>query len=390
SAVPADDPELAAAATGGIEVWRRPRLLHALTRLLPTVGVTGTHGKTSSTALMVAALQAVGRDPSFVVGGELTDLRTNAHLGDPDLLVLEADEAFGTFEQLRLGGLMVTNVEPEHLDHFLTIEELEESFVRVVGNVEGPVVVGGDDPGARRVAERAGRPTYGTTGGCEWRLTDIEEGAASVRFRLTGPGVDVPVEVGRPGIHMARNAAGVLALLSALGIDPRAAAAGLAGYRGVRRRFEMRGSVGGVTIIDDYAHHPTEVAATIQAARRGGWLRVWAVFQPHLYSRTELLHEAFGPALALADLVVVTDVYGAREAPRPGITGRLVADAADRAGAPVSYVPHRSDVALHLAERVAPGDLVLTVGAGDITLVPDELALLLAQLPAAGDPAGDR
>ncbi|HEX9761512.1 MAG TPA: cyanophycin synthetase, partial [Acidimicrobiia bacterium] len=172
-------------------------------------------------------------------------------------------------------------------------------------------------------------------------------------------------------------AAGALALVVELGHDPAGAVAGLAEFNGVRRRFELRGTVGGVTLIDDYAHHPTEVAAVIAAARSGGHRRIWAVFQPHLYSRTQLLHQAFGSVLAQADRVVVTDVYAAREAPIPGVTGDLIAAAARRAGAEVAYVPHRGDIAERLLPELEPGDLVLTMGAGDITLVPTELATLL-------------
>jgi UDP-N-acetylmuramate--alanine ligase len=209
-------------------------------------------------------------------------------------------------------------------------------------------------------------------------VTDLEGSAHRVSFRLQIPGrPSLAVTVGRPGFHNALNAAGVLALLDALAYDLEPAARGLAEFRGVRRRFEMRGQVGGVTMVDDYAHHPTEIAATIGAARKWG-ARLWAVFQPHLYSRTELLHQEFGRALARADRVVVTDVYGARESPRPGVTGELVAEAARRAGAVVAYVPHRADLAAFLADRVQPGDLVLTMGAGDVNLVASELAILLA------------
>jgi UDP-N-acetylmuramate--alanine ligase len=210
-------------------------------------------------------------------------------------------------------------------------------------------------------------------------IEEAEEAPRRVRFRLRGPGGRVAVEVRRPGIHMARNAAGVLALCAEMGVDLAEAAEGLAAFRGVRRRFELRGTVAGVTMVDDYAHHPTEVVATLRAARAQAPRRLVAVFQPHLYSRTQLLHRELGVALAAADRVVVTDVYGSREAPLPGVTGELVASAARRSGAEVDYVPHRGDLAAHLAALVEPGDLVLTMGAGDITLVPTELAALLAE-----------
>jgi UDP-N-acetylmuramate--alanine ligase len=379
SAVPDTDPELIAAREAAIPVWHRPELLEAITRQIPTIGPTGTHGKTSTTALMVLAARAAGIDPAFVVGGEVVSLRTNAGPGSDDLFILEVDEAFATFESVHLEGLVVTNVEAEHLEHFGSYPKLEEAFARVVRSVDGPVVVCADDPGAARLSERTGTMTYGTSAGAVWRMSDLAESSEAVGFTLTGPMGSVRVGVPRPGIHLARNAAGALALLAHRGVDLEAAARGVAGFEGVRRRFELRGVVGEVTVIDDYAHHPTEVAATLRAAGRSPG-RLWAVFQPHLYSRTERLSVDFGLALAQADRVVVTDIYGAREAPRPGITGQLVADAAVRAGAPsVDYVPHRADLAEFLAERVRPGDTVITMGAGDITVVPGELLALLAR-----------
>jgi UDP-N-acetylmuramate--alanine ligase len=380
SAVPDSDPELTAARDAGIEVWRRPRLLEAITDNLPTIGATGTHGKTTTTGLLVAGLRATGLDPSFVVGGELVDLGTNAHLGVDSPLVLEADEAFGTFELLHLQGLVVTSVEPEHLDYFKTVDRMEATFVEVARKVRGPVLCCSDDAGALRVAHRARVLTYGFDHRADWRLSGLVETANEVRFRLAGgAGRTVgEVRVPRPGRHVALNAAGALALLVELGHDPDGAVAGLAEFNGVRRRFELRGTIGGVTMIDDYAHHPTEVAAVIRAARSGGHRRIWAVFQPHLYSRTQALHDAFGSVLAHADRVVVTDVYAAREAPIPGVTGDLIAAAARRAGADVAYIPHRRDLAEHLVPQLEPGDLVLTMGAGDVTLVPTELATLLS------------
>ncbi|HEY7563394.1 MAG TPA: cyanophycin synthetase, partial [Acidimicrobiia bacterium] len=205
-----------------------------------------------------------------------------------------------------------------------------------------------------------------------------------VSFRLKGSGEPVVVQVPRPGRHVGVNAAGAIALLAELGHDPRRAAAGLARFRGVRRRFEHRGTVGGVTMIDDYAHHPTEVRATLTAARAAQPERLWAVFQPHLYSRTGQMYRELGEALAMADRVVVTDVYAAREAPIPGVTGELVAEAARQTGAEVIYLAHRADLAAELARQIRSGDLVVTMGAGDITVVPTELAVLLAGDDRAG------
>jgi UDP-N-acetylmuramate--alanine ligase len=378
SAIPANDPEVMAAGELGIEVWERPQLLTELTARLPTIGATGTHGKTTSTAMMIAALRAAGLDPSFVVGGELTELRANASLGEDDLLVLEVDEAFGTFLNLSLHGLMVTNVEPDHLDYYLSLDRLEDAFVQVVRSVEGPVVVGIDDPGGRRLVARTGVTSYGTSPDADWRIVNIVQGAESIEFGLVGSGSTQQVVVGRPGLHIARDAAGVLALLGELGHDLEAAISGLTSFSGVRRRFEVRGRVAGVTMIDDYAHHPTEIEATLQAVRQGSWKSVWAVFQPHRYSRTLELHREFGSAFAGADHVVVTDVYAAGESPEPGVTGALVADAVvARTSADVHFVQHRTDLAAYLVDRVETGDLVLSLGAGDITSLATELAPLL-------------
>ncbi len=379
SAVPDSDPEIAAATAAGLPVWRRPQLLEALTATVPTIGATGTHGKTTTTALLIAALRGVGEDPSFIVGGDLAYWNTNGHYGTTDLLVIEVDEAFRTFESLHLDGMVVTNVEPEHLEHFGSEEGLHDSFVSVAGSVRGPVVCCWDDPGARSVGEAVGAMSYGTTDDADWRVTGLTGVEGGVRFDLIGPEQRAHVSLSRPGSHVALDAAGALALLGSMGRDLQSMALGLASFRGVARRYEHRGTVSGVTLIDDYAHHPTEVTATLSAATGSHSGKIWAVFQPHLYSRTERFHDEFGEALSRADEVVVTDIYGSREAPVPGITGELVAESARRHGASTHYVPHLGDLARYLADRVDAGDLVLTMGAGDITLIPTELARLLAE-----------
>lgn len=380
SAVPDFDEELAAATERGIPTWRRPQLLDALTSEVPTIGATGTHGKTTTTALMITALQSISLDPSFVIGGDLADSGTNGHFGSSDLLVLEADEAFRTFESLHLVGLVVTNVESEHLEHFGTIQDLIDSFVSVADSVSGPVMACVDDRGAAEVASRARTLTYGQSRAATWRVEDLQRKGSGSTFRLVGPDRNVDVELPHPGRHVALNSAGALALLAELGHDLEGMARGLSGFRGVGRRWEHRGTVGGVVLFDDYAHHPTEVKATLEAAGGVAQGRLWAVFQPHLYSRTERFSDEFGVALSSADVVVVTDVYGAREAPVPGVTGELVADAAKLAGAEVYYVPHRADLAEFLLPRVDSGDLVLTMGAGDITLLHTEFASRLGAL----------
>ena len=378
SAVPDSDPELMAATESGIPIWRRPELLEAVTKRIPSIGATGTHGKTTTTAMLISALRATALDPSFIVGGDIAGLNTNGHFGDDELLVVEADEAFRTFEALSLHGLVVTNIEPEHVEHFGSEKQLFQSFVDVARGVKGPVLACADDEGAALLAKTVGSLTYGTTSDSDWKLSGLSQVDESSRFLLSGPETETEVVVNRPGLHNALNAAGALALIGSLGHDLEAAASGLADFRGVGRRWEHRGTVSGVMMIDDYAHHPTEVAATISAADGVVPGRVWAVFQPHLYSRTERFQAEFGRALSMADVVVVTDVYGSREEPVPGVTGSLVATAAEENGAIVHYVQHKSELAEFLSSKVESGDLVLTMGAGDITLLPTELAKRLA------------
>jgi UDP-N-acetylmuramate--alanine ligase len=378
SAVPENDPELVAASAAGTVVWRRPELLAAISEAVPTIGATGTHGKTTTTAFLTVMLRSIGLDPSFVVGGELSDLATNAHYGQDPLFVVEVDEAFGTFEYLALSGLVVTNIEPEHLDYFGSAESMSAAFGRVAAAVAGPVVVCADDAGSRRLATESGYVTYGFSRIAQWRIESLRTEPTEVAFELhPARGPSISVYIPQPGRHLALNAAGALALLAELGHDPVQAAKGLTGFRGVKRRFELRGWVNGVTIIDDYAHHPTEVAATIAAARlRLGTSsgRLIALFQPHLYSRTAALFHEFGVALAVSDLTIVTEVYASREQPVPGITGELVANAVSRAGGEVVYVPHRSDVAAKVTPLLQPGDLLLIMGAGDITHAAAEIA----------------
>ncbi len=373
SAVPDRDPELRAARDAGVTVWSRPDLLDALTAQMPAIGFTGTHGKTTTTALAVTALRAIGLDPSFLVGGELVDLNTGAHLGDRETFILEADEAFGTFRRLHLRGLAVSNIEADHLDYYGHLAALEEAFSLVANRVDGPVVGCIDDPGVRRLAERAELVGYGIDPAATWRITELRHGQGQVAFTLVGPHDRYAVTVPRPGDHIASNAAGCLALLGELGFDVAAAADGLSRFAGVRRRFEVRGRVGGVTVVDDYAHHPTEIDATITAGRLGGWERVIAVFQPHRYTRTADLAPEFGTPLAVADQVIVTDIYPADEAPLPGVSGKLVAEAIRAAGSEPRYVPALSDVPAVVADIAREGDVVLLLGAGDITSIADDV-----------------
>lgn len=382
SAVPDQDPELATAREQGIPVWRRPQLLSAISARQPTVGATGTHGKTTTTTLIAEIFRAAGQNPSVVVGAEMIKWGSNAVVGSDPWLVLEVDEAFSTFSYVQLAGLVVTNVDDDHISHFGTLDDLENAFVEVVRGVDGPVLICIDDPGSAQVAERTGAETYGTHSTATFRLTNLSPGIGQISFQLESPyGPPVPVTMPRAGQHMALNAAGALALAIRLGIPAAAASRGISQFGGVRRRFEHKGTIKAVTIVDDYAHHPTEITSTIKAARSSHAGRIMAVFQPHLYSRTKQLQHKLGQSLALADRVVVTDVFAARESPIPGISGELVAAAAQRVGAAVDYIPGQRDLLDFLCREVKAGDLVITMGAGDINVVADQLVHLLGQGP---------
>jgi len=374
SAVPDSDPELTIATAAGVDVWRRPALLRNLTTGRRTVGFAGTHGKTTSTALAVTALRRSGHDPTFLVGGEMIGLNTGASLGTDEIMLLEADEAFGTFRHLDLDSLLVTNIEADHLDHYGSVAALEDAFAQVASGVHGLVVACVDDPGVRRLEQRTNVTTYGFSDSADYRIVDIEHTDGDVSFTLAGPNGETVVRLPRPGEHIASNAAGVLALLEGNGFDIAAAANALSSFEGVRRRYEIRAKVGGVTIVDDYAHHPTEVAATIAAASYGATGRVIAVFQPHRYTRTADLGPDFGAPLALADATFVTDVYPAGERPIIGVSGRLVAEATEAAGGDVRYVQRLADVAPLVASGAREGDVVLLMGAGDINSVADDIA----------------
>jgi UDP-N-acetylmuramate--alanine ligase len=295
--------------------------------------------------------------------------------------LLEADEAFGTFLRLSMRGLLVTNVEADHLDFYETPENLLQAFQDVAQRIDGPIVVCADDEGARQVHRDA--ITYGFGSDCDWRIDELADESSGATFWITQPSGDrFPVALSKPGRHMALNATGVVALMAQFGFDPQTMAAGLADFAGVGRRYELRGTIGGVEVIDDYAHHPTEIEATVVAARAGHPQRLVVAFQPHRYTRTAEHGEGLGRALASADVVVIADVYSAHELPIPGVSGETVARAAEAAGAHVVYEPTRSALAKTLAEVVEPGDRLLTLGAGDITQLPDELFEVMTGRPS--------
>ena len=381
TAVPEDNPELRAARERGIPVLRRRQLLPALARLKPLVSVSGTHGKTTTTALLVVALRGAGEDPAFLTGAPVPVLGGAASWRPGRWLVMEADESDGSNLSGPRAAALVTNVEPDHLEHWGGWEELRRGFREFLEGTDGPRLVCADDPEARALGRRSGARSYGTAPDADHRVTDLELGPDGVRFVLDGPGYRVPVVLPVAGLHNALDAAGALALVGELGLDVVAAAGALATFSGVARRFERRGEGAGVVVVDDYAHLPTEVRAALAAGRSGGWGRVVAVFQPHRFSRTQALWRDFGDAFADADLVVLTDVYPAGEPPRPGITGKLLVDAVlDRhPWRPVAWMPTLDDVVSYLGAVLAPGDLCVTLGAGDVTTVGDRVLEVLRE-----------
>jgi UDP-N-acetylmuramate--alanine ligase len=380
AAVPADHPELAAARAGGIPVVRRAAALGQAVAGATVVGVAGTHGKTTTTVMTTDALAAAGRDPTGLAGGRVRAWGGNARLGGADLFVVEADEYDHAFLELWPTIAVVTNVEADHLECYGSVEALEDAFATYAGRAER-VLVGADDTGARRVASGLGAKRWlvGRARDADLRIGTVRTEVAETRTELTLPdGRTCTLRLRVPGLHNVRNGAMAVGAAMALDAPVEPALEALAEFGGVGRRFDLVGEAGGVVVVDDYAHHPTEVAATLAAARqRYPAARLVAVFQPHLYSRTAALGEALGVALALADLAVVTEVYGAREQPLPGVSGRTVAEAAERAGAETVWVPGRAGLALEVSSLVRAGDVVLTLGAGDVTGVGPELLGML-------------
>lgn len=376
SAVPQDNPEVAAARARGLPVLSRAQLLSAITRLRRTVSVAGTHGKTTTSALLAVVLESAGLDPSYVVGGEIGGRGTGARWSAGEWLVVEADESDGTFLDLSTEVAVVTSVEADHLEHHGGIDGLVAAFDRFMAGATAGRVVCADDPGAAGLESARGALSYGFDPSASLRIVAFEPGRSGSRFTLVREGVELgTVTVPMPGRHNARNAAGALAVALLAGAGFGEAAAGVSGFPGLGRRSEVRGERAGVTYVDDYAHLPGEVAPTLAAAADGGWKRVVCVFQPHRYSRTEALWADFADAFHEADVLVVTEVYPAGEAPRPGVSGRLVADAVRAAhpSARVEWLPDRGDVVAFLRGELRAGDLCLTLGAGDLTTLAAEL-----------------
>jgi UDP-N-acetylmuramate--alanine ligase len=375
--------EFRAARDSGMRVLRRAAALAAALEDKQAVAIAGTHGKTTTSSLLTVAAQACGLDPSFAIGGNLYETGRNAHLGSGSIAIVEADESDGSFLLARPTAALITNVEADHLENHGDLEGIFRAFEQFVDRVHpvGLLLICADDPGARRIAEYArglGRRvvTYGESDDAQVRVSSVVALPDAVQFQVTLPtaaplAVRVSSLLGR---HMALNAAAALAMAVELGLDVGTVLDTWSRFGGVHRRFEPHGTGGGVRVFDDYAHHPTEIAASLTAARAAvGDGRLIAVFQPGTYSRTQTFAAEFAQAMALADIAVVMDIFPAREEPIPGITGQTISDLIPLPPQQVIYEPRYADTPARIAAVARPGDLVLTMGIGTVYLLCDHI-----------------
>ncbi|HEY5103724.1 MAG TPA: UDP-N-acetylmuramate--L-alanine ligase [Acidimicrobiales bacterium] len=367
-AVASDNVEVAAGREAGVELVTRSKVLFELASLKRVIGVTGTHGKTTATSMMVQISLAAGRDDGWLLGAPVLGVGANGHWGAGDVIV-EVDESYGTFGELQPFALGLLNVEADHLDHYGSLEVLEEAFSGLVTRTAGPVVAWGDDPGVQRVVAESTRDVLlvGTTGAHGWHVANVLLERRRSSFDLRGPDVELKITLRVTGAHNVANAAVVAVLAYALGIEPGAIEAGLSNFVGAPRRYQFRGAWRGVDVYEDYAHLPGEIAATIAATLASGYDNVAIVFQPHRFTRTISLAKEFGAAFRGARHVVVTDIYGAGESNPSGATGELVANELRRdQSLETHYVPSLEDVTEILEQLVTTSDVILILGAGDV------------------------
>ncbi|GMM96992.1 UDP-N-acetylmuramate--L-alanine ligase [Microbacterium luteum] len=388
-AIWAENPEFLLAKERGLHVIHRSQALYWLIGGRRLVSVAGAHGKTTSTGMIVTALRDLGDDPTFVNGGVIAQLGASSGMGADDLVVIEADESDGTFLLYETSIALITNIDADHLDHYGTADAFDDAFARFADAAREAVVISADDRGARRVRERMTHEnvvTFGVSDDADVRLVDLRtDGPVSFAVEHAGERVDVRLPI--PGAHNALNATGAMAVLLSLGWRLDSAARAVGGFTGTVRRFELHGVERGVSVFDDYAHHPTEVAAALAAARTViGEGRIIALHQPHTYSRTQAMFREFAEVLeSHADHTVVLDVYGAREDPVPGVTGELVADAFEQSDR-VAFVRDWQDAADYTASVARAGDYIITLGCGNVYLIIPQVLEALAGTTDA--PAG--
>ena len=385
SAINEANPEVRAARAAGLPILRRAEMLARVMELRRGIAVAGTHGKTTTSSMLSHVLRQAGMDPTFLVGGELNDVGSNAGVGQGEWLVAEADESDGSLLYLRPEVAIVSNVELDHHANYGCLDDVHDVFRRFVALLPEDgllVLVAGSGGEALAGQTPAAVVTVGIGAGDLRAEVERVDDTGSAFTVCDADGAELArIELSVPGEHNVLNALTALAVLRHAGVEPRDAAPHLLTFSGAARRFQRLGECRGVLVVDDYAHHPTEIAATLTAAMRGGHERVIAVFQPHLFSRTRYLQREFGRALTLADEAIVTEIFPAREEPEPGVSGKLIVDAylAERPGGPVSFLPRLHDVVERLAPRVRPGDLVLTLGAGDVFHAGEQLLETLAR-----------
>ncbi|MFJ4521285.1 UDP-N-acetylmuramate--L-alanine ligase [Streptomyces sp. NPDC088810] len=375
SAIRKDNPELARAAELGIPVVHRSDALAALMEGLRPIAVAGTHGKTTTTSMLAVSLTELGLEPSYAIGGDLDAPGSNALHGEGDIFVAEADESDRSFHKYAPEVAIVLNVELDHHANYASMDEIYESFETFVDRITegGTLVVSADHEGARELARRVTAcdvrvVTYGEAADADVRVLSIVPQGLKSQVTAVLDGQELTFTVSVPGRHYALNAVAALAAGAALGVPAAQLAPALAAYTGVKRRLQLKGEAAGVQVIDSYAHHPTEMTADLEAMRAAaGDARILVVFQPHLFSRTQELGKEMGQALVLADASVVLDIYPAREDPIPGVTSELIIEAARAAGAGVTAVHDKAEIPAVIAGMAEPGDLVLTMGAGDVT-----------------------
>lgn len=389
SAISQDNPELLEAERTGIPVIDRAKMLAAIMETRKGIAIAGTHGKTTTSSLVTQMLLGCGADPSFLIGGELNETGGNAHYGGGEYLVAEADESDGSLINLRPEAVILTNVDGDHLDYFENAEQAASLFLEFLLLIpdNGFAVICGDDPRARRAGlqfEKAGGRLHLYGGGQDnqYRFRDQSiRGDGSTYTALCGGDELGQVDIRIPGTHNIYNSLAAIAMGHQLGMSVEKVLNGIGEFKGVRRRFETIGIRAGIKVIDDYAHHPTEITAVLDLAGSIAPSRVVAVFQPHRYSRTEILASEFGQCFSDADIIIVTDVYGAGEEPIPGVTGKLIVESIlqNDSMKPVIYVPNRADLAREVVGKLKQDDYVLTIGAGDITQCAGEILELLGE-----------
>jgi UDP-N-acetylmuramate--alanine ligase len=384
TAVSADNPELVEAHRLKIAVIPRAEMLAELMRLKVGIAVAGAHGKTTTTSMIAAVLAAADLDPTFVVGGRVNHAGSNAQVGRGEYMVVEADESDRSFLLLAPVIAVVTTIDREHLDQYASLEEIRDTFLQFVNRVPfyGEVVLCLDEPNVQAIVPRVKRPliTYGLSSQADLIISDVNLKGLASEFRLQYHGEDLGVFhlASPPGMHNVRNAAAAAAVALALNVPADLIREGLTHFSGVGRRFEIKGNFSGVTLIDDYGHHPAEIRATLEAARGCGYRRLLVLFQPHRYTRTLHLWDDFLRSFNDADILVMTDIYAAGEPPIEGVTGEKLAEAISSAGHKnVVYSSTLQGGIEYMLRESRPGDAVLTIGAGSVGRVTDELALLL-------------